>query len=108
MRRWAVSDSDARRYGICPLHWQTERSKSEASDDRAAATERWWSLFRYMIPSIYFQQGLCDMSPHNRPVDELASMPENRKHVHVTSNVAQSKSPDAGMLNVDLVYFAQR
>jgi hypothetical protein len=78
-RDWAVCDSDAQHRGIGVTHW----SFTAPVCDRGA----WWQAWRLAVPTVRFHGGYCNLSPHNPPTH------------------AQS-SQDAGMTNVDFVYFA--
>lgn len=95
-RHWSVCDADARRYGIGPVCWTVEGDGGEVV---AHGQHRWWHVFRSMIPVTFFSKGYCDLSPHNRPVDEL-----QRAQTRPASTNQETQTCGRGKTNVDMIY----
>ena len=90
-RHWAMTDSDARRYGICATHWSVDTEKADY--------ESWWRFWRFVIPVTNFHGGVCDLAPHNRPLGELETAQASYRGV--------AESETAGLLNVDYMYLSK-
>lgn len=102
-QQWAMSDSDGRRLGMGPVHWSIDPAKGTSKEQ---ALQEWWKAWRSMIPAINFAGGVCDLSPHNRPFDELTKLNENVVHVRSTTEKT-IYDPTAGLTNIDLMYMSR-
>lgn len=98
VRTWAVADSDARRLGIGPMHWTIDTSMATDEDEKLAM---WWKSWRTAIPAINYGEGVCDMSPHNRPLEEL----NGTKPIKLSSRAtSMPRDVTVGLTNIDLIY----
>ena len=100
-KEWAMSDSDGRRLGIGCMHWKIDIPKTLQKEE---AINEWWKTWRSTIPTIQFSGGVCDLSPHNRPYDEVSKM--NYKNINIKSTTNKEiNDSTAGLTNIDLIYF---
>jgi hypothetical protein len=94
-RKWAITDSDASRYGIGPVHFKI-------TDKESINKEKWWSNWRYMVPVTMFGNNrMCDLSPQNHPTKSLENMQSSFRG---SSSVRDNNI--VGDLNADFIYFA--
>jgi len=118
VREWASCDADARRLGIGPTFWRTEKAASSSKAARAAALRQWWKHWRTMVPAINFHKGVCDMSPHNQKVNSLLAGGGGRR-VRVSGLTCgdgacamdddeAAEGGGAGLTNIDLLYLSAR
>jgi hypothetical protein len=88
-RRWAITDSDASRFGIGPVHFHNTQ--------KHATNVEWWNDWRFMVPvTIFGSDEMCNLSPQNRPQKELESLQPKFR----------GADDSLGQLNADFVYIS--
>lgn len=86
-RQWGVCDSDAQRQGIGVTHWSI--------DEPNASNERWWDVWKHMVPTVKFSGGYCNLSPQNTPSSDPTA-----------GEGDEGGGGGGGLTNVDFLYFS--